>query len=351
MGPQTIIGDGIADDIGALLRGAGSGQKALVITDEGVAALHLEAVRRGLEAGGFEVRATAIAAGEQAKTLDQAGRLYEWLLLQRAERKDTVVALGGGVVGDLAGFVAATYLRGLPLVQVPTTLVAQIDSSIGGKVAINLPHGKNLVGAFYPARVTIIDTAFLDTLPPRELSSGWAEVIKTALLFDPPLFERVEAAKPEGMSRAEREDVVARCVRWKEAIVREDPREEGRRVLLNLGHTVGHALEVATGYAAYLHGEAVAIGLVAAARLSAGLGLLDSGAADRIEQALAGAGLPVRYTGTTPEALVVAAQVDKKVERAALRWILLRDVGSPLVERDVPESLVLDVLAGLRRAS
>lgn len=346
IGDGVLIGDGIAPTLGERLTALGLPGRAFLITDQRVAERYAGALMAGLERAGYRPEMMAIAGGEGAKSLIQAGELYAWLADQRAERRDTVVALGGGVIGDLAGFVAATYLRGVPLVQVPTTVLSQVDSAIGGKTAINLPQGKNLVGAFYPARLTLIDIAFLDHLPRRELRNGWAEVVKTAIIFDPALFDELEGVPVEAMPRTQLLDVVARCVRWKSKLVEEDPTEKGPRVLLNFGHTIGHALEAACGYGTYLHGEAVAIGIVGVAAISRRLGLIDGEFARRIERALLQTGLPVRYSRAvvTPEAILRAAAADKKTQGARLRWILSAGPGRTEIRDDVPLPLVRDVL-------
>jgi 3-dehydroquinate synthase len=346
---EIVFGDGILSALGVRMKEAGLAGRAFVVTDNRVGSLHAGPTLEALDAAGFRPALSSVAGGETAKSLKTAGELYAWLADQRAERRDVVVALGGGVIGDLAGFVAATYLRGMALVQVPTTALAQVDSSVGGKTAVNLPQGKNLVGAFHPARLTLIDIAFLDELPPRELSAGWAEVIKTAIIFDPPLFEELERAHPQEMGRGQLLDVISRCVRWKMKVVAEDPTEKGPRMLLNFGHTIGHAIEAATGYGTYLHGEAVAIGMAGVAEISRRLGLIDRALVDRIERSLKRSDLPVRYDGSlvSPEQLLRAAASDKKAQAARLRWVLTTGLGSTQVSSDVPDDLVLDVLRGL----
>ena len=345
---QIIVGDGILDILGDHLRSAGLDGKVYIISDQQVWSHFGPTLAAALTDNGFTVRTKTIAGGEQAKTFKQAEVLYTWLAAERAERRDTIVALGGGVVGDLAGFVAATYLRGVALVQVPTSVVAQVDSAIGGKTAVDLPAGKNIVGAFHEARITLIDTQTLASLPARDLRAGWAEVLKTTLLFDPPLFEQLEAYDASDVPPDLRREVVSRCATWKQKLVREDPKERGPRMLLNLGHTIGHALEAATGYARYMHGEAVAVGLVGAAWLSTKVGGLSPVEADRIEAALQRSQLPVRYPEVTPAALWQAAQSDKKVSRATIRWILLEAIGHPVIRQDVPEAEVHLVLSDLR---
>ena len=344
---NVVVGDGILPTLGDHLQAAGLDGKVYIIADEQVWPRFGPTIRESLTARGVAVRSTTISGGEQAKTLAQAEVLYTWLAAERAERRDTIVALGGGVIGDLAGFVAATYLRGMALVQVPTTLVAQVDSAIGAKTAVDLPAGKNLVGAFHEARITLIDTSTLATLPARELRSGWAEALKTALLFDPPLFAQLERYDPVDLPTDLRQEVVARCAGWKQKLVAEDPKERGPRMFLNLGHTIGHALEAATGYKRYRHGEAVAIGLVGAARLSAAAGPFPDSEVERITAALRQAQLPVAYTGLAPETIWQAAQADKKAVRATLRWIMLEAIGRPVIRDDIAPATVHEVLAGL----
>jgi 3-dehydroquinate synthase len=345
-GTRIVIGDGMLASLGAAMRDVGLTGRAFVITERRVAERYGEAVMAALDAVGFRPALVAIEGGEGAKSLAQAGELYAWLADQRTERRDAIVALGGGVIGDLAGFVAATYLRGVALVQVPTTVLAQVDSAIGGKTAVNLAQGKNLVGAFHPPRLTLIDVAVLATLPPRELHAGWAEVIKTAMIFDAPLFEQIEHTRPEALSSGDRRDIIARCVQWKQRLCDEDPTEKGPRMLLNFGHTIGHALESSFGYGTYLHGEAVAIGMVGAAEISRRLGLIDRRLVERLQASLEGNGLPVRYDArrVPPEAVLRAAAVDKKSRGARLQWILLTGLGQTTISGDVPEGLVLDVL-------
>jgi 3-dehydroquinate synthase len=348
-----VIGDGILDTVGEQMRRVGLGGRAFVVTDRRVAGVCGDAAVAALDRAGFRPALVAIEGGERTKSLAGAAELYSWLAGQRAERRDVVVALGGGVVGDLAGFVAATYLRGVALVQVPTNVLAQVDSSVGGKTAIDLPQGKNLVGAFHPARLTLIDVALLDALPRREFQSGWAEVIKTAIIFDAPLFEELERTRPQDMTRGQLLDVIARCVRWKLKIVKEDPTEQGPRRLLNFGHTIAHGLEAAAGYGTYLHGEAVAIGMVGACQISQRLGLVDQGLVDRVEGILRRNDLPVRYDPAVAgvEDILEAMGKDKKSENARIRWILTTGLGSTKIGDEVPPELAHEVVAGLAQQS
>jgi 3-dehydroquinate synthase len=283
------------------------------------------------------------------KTMAGAEQAYDWLIQQGTERGDTVVALGGGVIGDLAGFVAATYLRGVPLVQVPTTLLAMVDSSIGGKVAINHRLGKNLIGAFHQPRLVLADVGFLSTLPTRELAAGWAEVVKMGLILDEELFAQLEA-DPAGLLTLRPQltvAAIARSVELKARVVAEDERETGQRMLLNYGHTVGHAIEAATHYGRLLHGEAVAIGMRVAAEMSVALGMLAQVEAERQSALLDRLGLPHAVAGVQSADLWGPLRRDKKARQSRLRWVLLERLGHATVRDDVPVELVE---AALRRA-
>ena len=347
---DVVVGRDILPELSSALSRHGIEERLFIIADERVAQRTQNSLAESLVGAGHTVATYLVPSGEGSKNLRQAERIYHWLAAQRAERKDVILAFGGGVVGDLAGFVAATYLRGMPLVQVPTTLVAQIDSSIGGKVAVDLPEGKNLVGAFYPALITCIDTRFLETLSQRDLLAGWAEVIKTALLFDAPLFAEIAARGPADLTPDFLLEVVPRCVRWKQKVVAEDPKEQGIRALLNYGHTIGHALEAATGYQSYLHGEAVAIGMHGAARIARHLGLLGDEAFAQQQAVIAQYELPVHYTQGDPAAIHDAIALDKKNRQGRVRWILLEDIGTPRIESDVPQTLVRQVIHELRES-
>ncbi|HEV8633751.1 MAG TPA: 3-dehydroquinate synthase [Chloroflexota bacterium] len=344
----TVIADslhvepGVAGRLGELLRRRGLEGRAFVVTDDRVGALHGRLVVGSLAATGYEPVLKAVPNVEASKSLRTATELYCWLAAERAERRDFVVALGGGLVGDLAGFVAATYLRGLPVVQVPTTLLAQVDSAIGGKTGVNLEVGKNLVGAWHMPHTIALDPTLLSTLPEREIRAGWVETIKHALLFDEELLRRVEddAAALLRLAPEQTAGVVERSAGLKVAVVEEDPREQGRRIVLNYGHTIGHALEAATDYRRFLHGEAIAVGLVGAARIGVALGVTPEGLAERQRGLLEGFGLSLRAPGVDPARVLSAVKLDKKVTRRAVRWVLLEAVGRPVVRHDVPPELV-----------
>jgi 3-dehydroquinate synthase len=270
------------------------------------------------------------------------------LLERRCDRKTTLIALGGGVVGDLAGFAAATYMRGIPFIQVPTTLLAQVDSSVGGKTGINHPLGKNMIGAFYQPRLVLADTAVLRSLPPRELSAGMAEVIKHGLIRDAAFFawleqnmEKLLAFEPQSLAHT-----VRRCCEIKAAIVAEDERETGVRALLNFGHTFGHAIESGLGYGKWLHGEAVAAGMVMAADLSCSMGLITRADLDRIIALLKRARLPIGPPAISPGLLLELMGVDKKAEGGRLHFVLLEAIGAASVHADVPAAALQHALAG-----
>ena len=332
--------------LGREMRRSGLSGSAYIISDEMVFHLYGQRLSQMLEDSGFKTGSYVVPPGETTKSLYTATAIYEFLAERHAERGDTVVALGGGMVGDLAGFVAATYLRGMPLVQVPTSLVAMVDASIGGKVAVNHPKAKNIIGAFYQPRLVLADIDVLSSLPHRELVSGWAEVVKHGLILDAEYFRFLEQ-NVERLLRLEPEtttDAVARSAAIKAQIVSEDEKEQGQRTLLNYGHTVGHGLEAAGGYERFLHGEAVAIGMMAAAFISQRLGMIPAELVERQSRLLEKLGLPTHCTDVDKQAVLTAMELDKKVQRKATRWVLLEGLGRAVVRRDVPHNLVLAAL-------
>lgn len=311
-----------------------AGHQVLVVTNDTVAPLYLDRLRQALE--GFDHDAVVLPDGERHKTLETAATVYDALLRRRFDRQCTLIALGGGVIGDLTGFVAATYQRGVNFIQVPTTLLAQVDSSVGGKTGVNHPLGKNMIGAFYQPRCVLADTTTLATLPPRELPAGVAEVIKYGLIRDLPFLDWLEA----NMARllAGDDDALAyaieRSCRNKAEVVGADEREAGERALLNLGHTFGHAIETETHYETLLHGEAVAIGMRMAAYMSWQLDWIDEAAYRRTEQLLRLAELPLDPPPMTPERFLEHMAVDKKNVGGRLRLVLLRALGQAVVTKD-----------------
>ncbi len=321
---------------------------AVLICDQAITATHGQRLHQNLAAQG-RVDLIEVPSGESSKSLDEAQRLWQTMLDMGADRKSLVVAMGGGVVGDLAGFIAATFARGLAFVQVPTTLLAQVDSSVGGKVAINLPTAKNMVGAFWQPAHVCIDTDTLATLPQREYISGLAEVVKYGVIMDPAFFGRLEQdvdaildKDPTVVAR-----MIARCCELKAQVVEEDEQEtSGRRAILNYGHTFAHALEAVGGYGALLHGEAVAIGMLCASRLAESLGMIDSDVTDRQHQLLTRLGLPTDVPALDTELLLSAMQRDKKVEHGKLHFILPTCLGHVQRVGDVETAAVQAALTG-----
>ncbi len=348
---QIDIGSGLLARLGRECRDLKLGARCAIISDRNVAALYGKGVVKALLQAGFEPLRVTVPAGETAKTLKSVHACYDQLAAHRLERKSFVVALGGGVVGDLAGFVAATYLRGVAFVQVPTTLLAQVDSSVGGKVGVNLKAGKNLVGAFYQPRLVLADLDTFKTLPDREYRSGLAEVIKYGIIYDARLFGRLErdmpallARKPETLAA-----VVARCCEIKAEVVRQDETESGLRAILNFGHTIGHGLEAISGYGKYLHGEAISIGQVAAARLSQEMSGLPASDVDRIESVLESAGLPTRVGLRAAERkrLLAAMTLDKKVSGGEIKFVLARHIGRVAFGQTVPAKVLEAIIESL----
>jgi 3-dehydroquinate synthase len=322
---------------------------AVIITDANVDDLYAEPVANALAEQGCEVDLLIIDAGEHSKSIEVAAELWDRMLEEGTDRKSTIVAVGGGVVGDLAGFVAATFARGLAFVQVPTTLLAQVDSSVGGKVGINLPGAKNMIGSFWQPRGVLIDVAVLQSLPEREFSAGMAEVVKYGVIQDAEFFAYLERhidainARDAGVLT----HLVQRCCRLKADVVEQDEREEtGLRAILNYGHTFGHALEAATGYEQLLHGEGVAIGMLCASRLAELLGRVDANFTKRQQDLLESFGLPTTLPEVSHDELIELMYHDKKVERGKLRFVLPSRLGHVEVVRDVSSDDIRTALGG-----
>ena len=346
------IGPGLLARAGALVRDRLGDVRLGIVTDETVAALHLETLAAGLDAAGIERATLVLPPGERTKSWDHLRRTVDHLLGAKLERGDAVLALGGGVIGDLAGFAAAITRRGMAFVQAPTTLLAQVDSSVGGKTGINAAHGKNLVGAFHQPALVIADTDTLDTLSPRERRAGYAEVVKYGLIDRPTFFEALERDWREvvdgGPARA---GAIAESCRAKAAVVAADERESGARALLNLGHTFGHAFERAVSYNAerLVHGEGVSLGMAMAHRFSKRLGLCSGQDVGRVEAHLRAVGLPTRVADLpgafSPDEIMEGIAQDKKVSRGALTFILTRGIGHAFVAKDVAPDEVRAFLA------
>ena len=355
LGPRSydiLVGDGLLADAGPLARPVLAEPRVIVVTDANVAGRWLETVEMSLDDAGIAHDSIVLEAGEQTKDFAHFEQLTGRLLDAHAERTTTLMALGGGVIGDITGFAAAVTLRGMDYIQLPTTLLAQVDSAVGGKTAINVRHGKNLVGAFHQPRLVLADTATLDTLPKRELRAGYAEVVKYGVLGDAKFFAWLEKnglGVIDGDADARRHAVLTSC-RAKATIVAADEREHGQRALLNLGHTFGHAIEAISGYGDALHhGEAVAIGMVMACDLSVRLGLCPPADADRVRRHLQAAGLPVGLAGInrkdwSADALIARMTRDKKVRAGTLTFVLVRGIGKAFVTRDVALADVRQVL-------
>jgi 3-dehydroquinate synthase len=339
-----VIGRGLLDDA-ALLPQFVKGTRAAVVTNDRVAPLYLARTVAALRAAGKVVTEIVLPDGEEHKNWGSLMRIFDVLLAEKCDRKTTLIALGGGVIGDLTGYAAASYMRGVPFVQVPTTLLSQVDSSVGGKTGINHPLGKNMIGAFYQPQAVIADTATLHTLPPRELAAGIAEVIKHGAIIDAPFFDWIEANI--GALVARNDDALAHAIRRsceiKADVVRQDEREGGLRAILNFGHTFGHAIENGLGYGHWLHGEAVGCGMVMAADLSHRLGYIDATARDRVRTVVAAAGLPVTAPDLGVQRWLDLMEVDKKNEGGQIKFIMVRPLGSPVID-NAPHELLLQTL-------
>ncbi|MGF1660434.1 MAG: 3-dehydroquinate synthase [Rubrimonas sp.] len=350
---DILIGPGLLAEAGARIAPFARGRKLAIVTDETVAALHLDALRAGLAAEGFEAPALALPPGEATKSMARLDETLRWLLDQRLGRSDFVIAFGGGVIGDLAGFAAAVLKRGVDFIQIPTTLLAQVDSSVGGKTGVNAPQGKNLIGAFHQPRLVLADIDLLDTLSPREFLSGYGEVAKYGLLGDAAFFAWLEAQGPalKAGDAAARIRAIRRSCEMKAEIVARDERETGDRALLNLGHTFGHALETATGYSdRLLHGEAVAVGMGLAFELSQRLGMCPQEAPSRVRAHLRAMGMKATLgdiPGPLPDAdaLMALMAQDKKAEAGRIAFVLAEDVGRARVVKDAPPDAARAVLA------
>jgi 3-dehydroquinate synthase len=344
------IGQGVLHRLGSLLSEKPGGKYA-VITNPNVNKLYGKVVKRSLEPG-FQPVFLEVPDSETSKSLKYVEKLYDRLLRDGFGRDTCIIALGGGVIGDLAGFVAATYMRGVSYVQVPTTLLAQVDSAIGGKVAVDLPQGKNLIGAFYQPKLVVSDVETLLTLPEDELKSGLAEVVKYGVISDPYLFEFLEKNIEKVWQRDLKTlvEIVKRCSVIKAKVVEEDEKEQGRRMILNLGHTLGHALESVTKYTGYSHGEAVAVGMVFAARLSLRLGMLNTDELNRVVNLIQSLGLPVEIEKHNDvEGLIKTMWFDKKIREGKIRFILPERIGEVVITEKVPMDLLKEELREMFR--
>ncbi|MDB6025149.1 MAG: 3-dehydroquinate synthase [Verrucomicrobiales bacterium] len=344
-----LIGNNLLSQLGRKCAALKLGNRCAIISDENVARHFLKPATASLEAAGFQVVSVVLPAGEKSKSMKFVEKCHDALAAHRLERKSFIVALGGGVMGDLAGFVAATYLRGIAFVQVPTSLLAQVDSSVGGKTGVNLRAGKNLVGAFYQPKLVLCDLDSLRTLPEREFRAGLAEVIKYGIIYDAPLFAKLERNFDKILKRDAKilTDVVARCCEIKADVVGQDETESGLRAILNFGHTIGHAIENISGYGKYLHGEAISIGQIAAAKISAELTGLSPKEVQRIDVLFQRAGLPtkINLNSTQRQKLFAAMRLDKKVSQGEIKFVLAERIGSVKWGQQVPQEAIERSLA------
>ena len=345
---SIVIGPRLMASLGARCAELGLGKRCALITDTNVGQRYADTCVKSLKKAGFDAVVITVPAGEKSKSMSQVAKAYDLLSTHRLERKSFVVALGGGVVGDLAGFVAATYLRGIPFVQIPTSLLAQVDSSVGGKVGVNLKSGKNLVGAFHQPKLVLCDLATLKTLPEREFRAGLAEVIKYGIIYDAPFFASLEKDLAKILKRQPQllEKVIARCCEIKADVVSQDETETGLRAILNFGHTIGHGIEAVFRYGEYLHGEAISIGQVAAAELSSEQTGFPASDAQRIEKLFARTGLPTRlnFSAKQWEKLVNAMRLDKKVSAGEIKFVLASAIGQVSWGNAVPIGSIAKVL-------
>ncbi|WP_301893515.1 3-dehydroquinate synthase [Mitsuokella multacida] len=344
---DILIGYGLEKELQSFVQESGFSKQAMLVTDSNVGPLYGEKVRAILEAGGLHVSVVTIPAGESSKCLAVAEKLYTRAIELGLDRKSPIFALGGGVVGDLAGFIAATYMRGVPFVQLPTSLLAQVDSSVGGKVAVNHALGKNLIGAFYQPKGVFMDLSMMESLPKREIATGLGEIIKYGIIYDADFFAYLEQ-HADAVLALEREaavHMIARSCEIKAAVVSEDEKESGLRRILNFGHTMAHAIEKETGYIRYNHGEAVAIGMIGAADISARLGMIQEADVARVEALVARMQLPTQAEGCTVDAMYRDIFHDKKTINGKVNWVLMQGIGKVTCRNDVPEDIVREAMA------
>lgn len=356
-GYDTVVDWGGLERLPQYLTQLGLPSRVFLFTDSNLRALYGEQVVHSLKQQGLEPYLYTVPAGEASKSPEQLQAIYDWLLEHHAERREVLIALGGGVIGDLVGFAAATYLRGVPLIQVPTSLLAQVDAAIGGKTGINHRQGKNLIGAFYHPRLVLVDPRTLLTLPERERTEGWAEVVKYGIILDAKLFALLETYKDalrdfSSLPASLLVQIVARCIDLKVQVIEEDETESGLRAILNYGHTVAHALESVAGYGEWLHGEAVSLGMVVAAEMAREAGMWSAEEEQRQNALLASLGLPTRYRGSVhAQDILAKTRLDKKVVGKRIRWVMPRRIGEVVITEmpdDLVERVVTDFFAEAR---
>ena len=346
---DIVIGRRLGTALSDFVRSKKYSKKALVVTDSNVGPLYADAVCGRLREAGLEPIVHTFPAGESSKTMAVAEEIYTRIIEHGLDRKSPVFALGGGVVGDLAGFVASTYMRGVPFVQLPTSLLAQVDSSVGGKVAVDHPLGKNLIGCFYQPDAVFIDLDLMETLPKREIATGLGEIVKYGIIYDENFFAFLEEHPDDVLALAPDATVhmIARSCEIKAAVVSEDEKEAGLRRILNFGHTMAHAIEQETGYVRYNHGEAVAIGMCGAMDISRRLHLVDEATVTRAQNLIERLGLPTKAEGCTVDAMYAGIFHDKKTVNGKVNWVLADRIGHTIVKNDVPEDVVRAAMAGI----
>ncbi|SHK93170.1 3-dehydroquinate synthase [Selenomonas ruminantium] len=346
---DIVIGYNIEQEIIDFIQQKDYSAKGLLVTDTNVGPLYSRKMQDILTQAGLDIAVVQIKAGEQSKTLEVANEAFTKAIEWGLDRKSPVFALGGGVVGDLAGFVAATYMRGVPFVQIPTSLLAQVDSSVGGKVAVNHELGKNLIGAFYQPQAVFMDLDCMQTLPKREIYTGLGEIIKYGIIYDAEFFAFLEEHQADVLSLEPEKltHMIARSCEIKAAVVSQDEKEAGLRRILNFGHTIGHAIEKETAYIRYNHGEAVATGMVGAAYISKALGLIDEAAYGRVKELVAAYNLPLQAAGVTVDAMYADIFHDKKTIGGKVNWVLMESIGGVCCKNDVPEEIVKQAMQAI----
>ena len=342
---RVIVGKSILNELGKELNSAGlANKKCFLIADKVMFPKNIKFIHESLESQGYITNSFSTDFSESLKNYQTVENIYNWLADMKTERKDFIISFGGGVTGDIVGFVASTYLRGIPFVQIPTTLAAMTDASIGGKVGYNLSHGKNLVGSFFPPKLVFEDLDFLNSLPAREKNSGWAEAIKHALILDENLFEEFDK-KYKNIFALDTEfsaNILKKSVKIKADIVSKDEFETGdERIKLNYGHTIGHAIEKVTNYGNFLHGEAVSIGMMAAIYISEELGMVTNSLVEKQEQILEKYQLPIKANGLNPEKIFEAIKMDKKNSNGKVKWVLLKSIGESKIVQNVSDDIVM----------
>ena len=343
---DIVMGFGLIDELVSFVRNGGFSRKAIIVSDSNVGKLYGNEVREALSRGGLDAELCIVPAGEQSKSLSEAERLYTCAIENGLDRKSPIFALGGGVVGDLAGFVAATYMRGVPFIQLPTSLLAQVDSSVGGKVAVNHVLGKNLIGAFYQPKAVFMEMNFMKSLPEREISTGLGEVVKYGIIYDDEFFDFLEQNRDRVLSLEAEAllHIIARSCEIKAQVVSQDEKESGLRRILNFGHTMAHAIEEETGYRRYNHGEAVAIGMMGAAYISESLGHINGDVTERVRKLLLSMKLPVQAEGCSVEHMYQSIFRDKKTLNGKVNWVLMKGIGETCVNGNVPEDVVREAM-------